>query len=87
MSIFTFVCIAIYIVSFISHIIFLWAAEGKNFYRIGDVVDSIKFYMWFPILNTLLLILIVIVIIARVLYKFLRLDVAWDWLMNIKLKK
>ena len=87
MSIFAFVCIAIYIVSFISHIIFLWAAEGKNFYRIGDVVDSIKFYMWFPILNTLLLILIVIVIIARVLYKFLRPDVAWDWLMNIKLKK
>ena len=87
MSIFTFVCVAIYIISFIAHIMFLWAEEGKKFYRIGDVVDSIEFYMWFPILNTLLLILIVIAIIAHGLYKILRLDVAWDWLMNIKLKK
>lgn len=85
MSTFTFICV-IYIISFIAHIMYLWAVEGKNFYRIGDVVDSIEFYMWFPILNTLLLILIVIAIIVRGLYKILRLDVAWNWLMNIKLK-
>ena len=54
--------------------------------KIRDVVDSIDFYMWCPILNTLFLILFVIACIAYFLYKFLRLDVAWDWLMNIKLK-
>lgn len=86
MSTFTLVCAAIYILSFIAHIIFLWVEEGKNFYRIGDVIDSIEFYMWFPILNTLLLILIVIEIIVYGLYKLLRLDVAWNWFMNIKLK-
>ena len=86
MSTFTLVCVAIYIASFIAHIMFLWAEKGKKFYRIGDVVDSIEFYMWFPLLNTLLLILIVIAIIVHGLYKLLRLDVAWNWLMNIKLK-
>ena len=86
MNIFAFICVAIYIVSFIAHIILLWREEGKSFYKIRDVVDSIDFYMWFPILNTLFLILLVIVCIAHFLYKLLRLDVVWDWLMNIKLK-
>ena len=86
MSTFTLVCAAIYILSFIAHIIFLWIEKGKNFYRISDVIDSIEFYMWFPILNTLLLILVVIAIIVHGLYKFLRIDVALDWFMNIKLK-
>ena len=86
MSTFILVCAAIYILSFIAHIIFLWVEKGNNFHRIGDVIDSIEFYMWFPILNTLLLILIVIVIIVHGLYKLLRLDVAWNWFMNIKLK-
>ena len=86
MSTFTLVCGAIYILSFIAHIILLWREEGKSFYKIRDVVDSIDFYMWCPILNTLFLILFAIACIAHFLYKFLRLDVAWDWLMNIKLK-
>ena len=82
MSTFAFICVAIYILSFIAHIIILWKEESKSFYKIGDVVDSIDFYMWFPIFNTFVLILFVILF----LFDFLRLDVAWNWLMNIKLK-
>jgi hypothetical protein len=84
--IFTFICVAIYTISFIAHIILLWREDGKSFYTIGDLVDSIDFYMWCPILNTLFLILLAIVCVADFLYKLLRLDVAWNWLMNIKLK-
>ena len=83
---FAFICITIYIMSFIAHIIMLWIEEGKNFYRIGDVIDSIEFYMWFPILNTLMLFLVLIAVVGYGVYKVLKLDIAWNWLMNIKLK-
>lgn len=86
MSTFTLVCAAIYILSFIAHIVILWREERKHFYKIKDVVDSIEIYMWFPILNTIMLILLAIVCFVYFLYKLLRLDVAWNWLMNIKLK-
>jgi uncharacterized membrane protein len=86
MSTFTLVCAVIYILSFIAHIVILWREERKHFYTIRDVVDSIEFYMWCPILNTLFLILLVIAFVVHFLYKLLRLDVAWNWLMDIKLK-
>ena len=87
MNIGAFIFIAIYIVSFIAHIIMLWIEKGNKFYRIGDVIDSIEFYMWFPILNTLMLLLVSIAVVGYGVYKFLKLDIAWNWLMNIKLKK
>lgn len=86
MSTFALVCVAIYILSFIAHIVILWIEERNHFYKIRDVFDSIEIYMWFPILNTLFLILLAIVCVVHFLYKLLRLDVAWDWFMNIKLK-
>ena len=86
MSTFTFVCVAIYILSFIAHILILWREERNNFYKIGDIVDSIEFYMWFPIVNTITLLVLVFLIVMHKLYKLFKIDVVWNWFMNIKLK-
>ena len=81
-----FILLIIYILSFIAHIVLLWIYRRKYFYRVGDIVDKIEFYMWFPILNTIALIALICIFIFYSLYKLLKLDIVWNWLMNIKLK-
>jgi hypothetical protein len=78
--------ILIYIVSFIIHIIFQWIENGKKYHTVGDILDDIDFYMWFPILNTFMLIAIVIIFVAYGISKLLKLNYIWNKFRNIKLK-
>lgn len=78
--------ILIYIVSFIIHIIFQWIENGKKYHTVGDILDDIDFYMWFPILNTFVLIAIVIMFVAYGISKLLKLNYIWNKFRNIKLK-
>ena len=78
--------ILIYIVSFIIHIIFQWIEHGKKYHTVGDILDDIDFYMWFPILNTFVLIAIVIMFVAYGISKLLKLNYIWNKFRNIKLK-
>ena len=78
--------ILIYIVSFIIHIIFQWIESGKKYNTVGDVLDDIDFYMWFPILNTFVLIAIVIMFVSYGIGKLLKLNYIWNKFRNIKLK-
>jgi hypothetical protein len=78
--------ILIYIVSFIIHIILQWIENGKKYHTVGDILDNIDFHMWFPILNTFVLIAIVIMFIAYGISKLLKLNYIWNKFRNIKLK-
>lgn len=76
------VFISIYLISVAIHIRILWKENGKHFFKVGDVIDNIDFYMVFPILNTLFLIILgVFIIIIK-----LKLNIIWEKFINIKLK-
>ena len=51
-----------------------------------DLLDEIEFFMWFPLLNTLILIIVVIGIFIMKLCELLKLDVLWEKFRSIKLK-
>lgn len=58
----------------------------RSIHNVGDLIDNIKFYMWFPLLNTLMLIVVVIVIFIMKLWKLLKLDILWEKFRNIRLR-
>ena len=53
---------------------------------IGDLIDSIHFYMWFPVLNTLVLLVVVIGITITKLWELSKLNILWEKFRNIRLK-
>lgn len=78
--------ILIYLISFAIHLLMEYRENKRFIHDIGDLIDNIRFYMWFPILNTLILIVAVIGIFIMILWKLLKLDILWEKLRNIKLK-
>jgi hypothetical protein len=82
----TTIFILIYLISFAIHLL-LEYRENKRFIRnIGDLIDNIQVYMWFPLLNTLMLMVVVVGIFIMKLWKLLKLDILWEKFRNIKLK-
>lgn len=78
--------ILIYLISFAIHLLLGYIDNEKSIHSIGDLIDNIHFYMWFPLLNTLLLIVVVVGIFIITLWKLLKLDILWEKFRNIKLK-
>ena len=78
--------ILIYLISFAIHVLLEYKEDKKIIYNIGDLIDNIRFYMWFPLLNTLILIIVVIGIFIIKLQELLKLDILWEKFRNIKLR-
>lgn len=78
--------ILIYLISFGIHLLLEYKENKRFIHDIGDLIDSIHFCMWFPLLNTLLLIVIVVGVSIMKLWKLLKLNVLWKRFRNIKLK-
>ena len=55
-------------------------------FYVRDLLDEIEFYMWFPILNTLMLLLVTIVVTIMKLWELSKLDILWEKFRNIKLR-
>ena len=79
-----------------------YVENRRHINYVKDLIDEIQFYMWFPIINTLTLISIVVVMVIlttstligivvfmviMTLWKLFKLDVLWYKFRNIKLKK
>ena len=77
--------ILIYLISFAIHLLLEYKENKWRIHDIGDLIDSIKFYMWFPLLNTLTLIFLVIVIFIIKLWELLKIDILWQKFRNIRL--
>lgn len=78
--------ILIYLVSLVIHIIMCYKENKRHIFYVGDLIDKIDFYMWFPVLNTLMLIVVVVGIFIIKLGELLKLDILWKKFRNIKLR-
>jgi hypothetical protein len=78
--------ILIYLISFAIHLVFEYRENKRYIHDVGDLIDNIHFYMWFPLLNTLMLILVVVFIFIMKLWELLKLDILWKKFRNIRLR-
>lgn len=51
-----------------------------------DLLDEIEFHMWFPVLNTFMLIGIALLVGIIAIVKVSKLDILWEKFRNIKLR-
>ena len=78
--------ILIYLISFAIHLLMEYRENKRFIHNIGDLIDNIHFYMWFPLLNTLLLIMLVVSVFIMKIWELLKLNILWEKFRNIKLK-
>ena len=78
--------ILIYLISFALHLLIEYRENKRFIYNIGDLIDRIQIYMWFPLLNILMLIVIVVITFILKLQELLKLDILWEKFRNIKLR-
>ena len=78
--------ILIYLVSLMLHLVLCYKDNKRHIFYVGDLLDKIEFYMWIPVLNTLVVILFIIAIAISKLWKVSKLNVLWEKFRNIKLK-
>ena len=78
--------ILIYLISFAIHLLIEYRENKYVIYRVGDLIDLIEVYMWLPILNTLLILMLIIAVTIRKLGELLKLDILWEKFRNIRLK-
>lgn len=78
--------ILIYLVSLVIHIVMCYKEYKYAIYKVGDLLDLIEFHMWFPILNTLLILAVIIGVTIMRLCELSKLDILWQKFRNIKLK-
>lgn len=76
----------IYLVSLLIHLIMCYREHKYIIFKVGDLIDVLEFYMWFPILNTILLLMIGIAVVIAKIANLLRLPILWEKFRNIKLK-
>lgn len=69
--------ILIYLISFAIHLLMEYKESKRFIHNVGDLIDNIQVYMWFPLLNTLMLIVVVVGIFIMKLWKLLKLDILW----------
>lgn len=80
------ILIVIYLVSFVIHLIMCYRENRYHIFYVKDLLAEIDVHMWFPFLNTITLIAIVVGIVIITLWKLFKLDVLWEKFINIKLK-
>lgn len=78
--------VLIYLVSLVIHLVVCYQENKRHIFYVRDLLDEIEFYMWFPLLNTLLLVVIVVGVCIMTLWKSLKLDILWQKFRNIKLR-
>lgn len=79
------ICILIWLISTILWILWVYNEEKRWLYNVGDLIDRIEFYMWFPIINTAILIGFILILSFCKILRLLKLDVLWEKFRNIKL--
>lgn len=78
--------ILIYLISFATLLLMKYKENKRWIHNVGGLIDIIEVYMWLPLLNTLMLIVVVIGIFIMKLQELLKLDILWEKFRNIKLK-
>lgn len=79
------ICILIWLISTILWIIGIYIKEKRWLYNVGNLIDNTEFFMWFPIINTVTLIILILILSFCKILELLKLDVLWEKFRNIKL--
>jgi hypothetical protein len=80
------VFILVYLVSFAINLIICYQDNKRHIFNVGHLLDEIEPYMWTPIINTLVLLIIVVGIVIVKLWELSKLGILWEKFRNIKLK-
>lgn len=80
------ILILIWLCSSITHIALAYYKDKHAIYNVGDLIDKMELFMWFPFINTVALIALGIVIMIVKIANLLGLSVLWEKFRNIKLK-
>lgn len=78
--------ILIYLISFAIHLLIEYSENKRLIHNVGDLIDNIHFYMWFPGLNTFMLIIVAVGIFIIKLSELFKLDILWQKFRNIRLR-
>lgn len=78
--------ILIYLVSLVIYLIVCYSDNKYAIFTVGDLIDKTEFFMWFPLINTIALILFGIGFMVTKITNLLKLPVLWEKFRNIKLK-
>ena len=79
------ICILIWLASTVLWILWVYNEEKRWLYNVGDLIERTEFFMWFPVVNTVLLILFILTSSFCKILRLLKLDVLWEKFRNIKL--
>lgn len=79
------ICILIWLISTILWILWVYNEEKRWLCDIGDLIDKTEFFMWFPMVNTVLLIVFILILSFCKILTLLKLNVLWEKFRNIKL--
>lgn len=82
----TSIFILIYLISLAIHLVVCYKENKFAIHKVGDLIDLIEFHMWFPLLNTLLVLVVIIGIAIMKLWEVSKLNVLWEKFRNIRLK-
>lgn len=78
--------ILIWVCSFVIHVALVYYRDKHVIFNVGDLIDKIDFFMWFPLINTFALILLGIIFMLIKIANLLKLTALWEKFRNIKLK-
>ena len=81
-----FIFILIYVISIILTWLITYIEEKDNLNTFGDILDITEFFVYLPVLNTIILITYIILLILYKLFLVLKLSDLWNKIRNIKLK-
>ncbi len=76
----------VYLISFAIHLLIEYRENKRRIHDVGDLIDNIHFYMWFPGLNTFILIVVVVAIFIMKLWEISKLNILWQKFRNIRLR-
>lgn len=82
----TIIFILIYLISFAIHLLLEYRDNKWAIHTIGDLIDNIDIFMWFPLLNTMFLIILVVCTFLYKLWVLLKLNILWKKFRSIKLR-
>lgn len=78
--------ILIYLISFAIHLIISYIEDRRIIFTVGDLIDEIEFYMWCPVINTIVLIALALLVGIIKIWGLTKLSILWEKFRNIKLK-
>lgn len=78
--------ILIYLVSLVIHLVLCYKENKRHIFYMRDLLDEIEFHMWFPGLNTCMLIAFALFVGIIAIWKVSKLYILWEKFRNIKLR-